>query len=79
MNRQILTTDVNDGLEKIFLFEYCINYKFTINFNETYKEKLQQDNLQCTLTILISKYMLEIFFFKVIQSNSKVIVNYTPF
>ena len=52
MNRQILTTDVNDGLEKIFLFEYCIIYH-----NETYKEKLQQGNLQCTLTILISKYM----------------------
>ena len=43
------------------------------------QEKNQQNNLKCTFTILIFKYILEIFFFKVIKSNSKVIVNYTPF
>ena len=68
---------VTDVYEKIFLFEYCmIDQIFQLDVQE---KKTQQNNLKCTFTILIFKYILEIFFFKVIKSNSKLIVNYTPF
>ena len=80
LTNNFFSTVVTDVYEKIFLFEYCMmDQILQIDVIFCARKKNQQNNLKCTFTILIFKYILEIFFFKVIKSNSKVIVNYTSF